>query len=227
MNLTPNFSLVPWQNIDTVLLDMDGTLLDLNYDNQIFGHLLPAAYAKLHDLSAESAQAQLHSHMMGLLGTMDFYRFDYWREFTGLDMVALHEQAADLICFLPGADTFLERLTRCKKRVLIATNADRQSFAIKDKALQLTTQVDEVISSHDYGVPKENDAFWPTLVEQTQLDPARTLFIDDTQRVLDAAKRFGIAQTLAVAYPDTRKPARQTQGHPSFDHYEQLLSGLI
>jgi putative hydrolase of the HAD superfamily len=46
MNLTPNFSLVPWQNIDTVLLDMDGTLLDLNYDNQIFGHLLPAAYAK-------------------------------------------------------------------------------------------------------------------------------------------------------------------------------------
>jgi putative hydrolase of the HAD superfamily len=118
-------------------------------------------------------------------------------------------------------------LTRCKKRVLIATNADRQSFAIKDKALQLTARVDEVISSHDYGVPKENDAFWPTLVEQTQLDPARTLFIDDTQRVLDAAKRFGIAQTLAVAYPDTRKPARQTQGHPSFDHYEQLLSGLI
>ena len=84
MNLTPKFSLVPWQNIDTVLLDMDGTLLDLNYDNQIFGHLLPAAYAKLHDLSAESAQAQLHSQMMRLLGTMDFYRFDYWREFTGL-----------------------------------------------------------------------------------------------------------------------------------------------
>jgi len=227
MNLTPKFSLVPWQNIDTVLLDMDGTLLDLNYDNQIFGHLLPAAYAKLHDLSAESAQAQLHSHMMRLLGTMDFYRFEYWREFTGLDMVALHEQAADLICFLPGADIFLERLTRCKKRVLIATNADRQSFAIKDKALQLAARVDEVISSHDYGVPKENDAFWPTLVEQTQLDPARTLFIDDTQRVLDAAKRFGIAQTLAVACPDTRKPARKTQGHPSFEHYEQLLSGLI
>ena len=227
MNLTPITSLVPWQHIDTVLLDMDGTILDLNYDNQIFGHLLPAAYAKQHDLSAESAQERLHSHMMRLLGTMDFYRFDYWREFTGLDMVALHEQAAGLICFLPGADTFLKQLARCSKRVLIATNADRQSFVIKDKALNLTARVDEVISSHDYGVPKENDAFWQTLVEHTQLDPARTLFIDDTQRVLDAAKRFGIAQTLAVAYPDTRKPARETQGHPSFDHYDQLLSGLI
>ena len=227
MNLTPITSLVPWQHIDTVLLDMDGTILDLNYDNKIFGHLLPAAYAKQDDISAESAQERFSSHMMRLLGTMDFYRFDYWREFTGLEMVALHEQAAGLICFLPCADTFLEQLARCSKRVLIATNADRQSFVIKDKALNLTARVDEVISSHDYGVPKENDAFWQTLVEHTQLDPARTLFIDDTQRVLDAAKRFGIAQTLAVAYPDTRKPARETQGHPSFDHYDQLLSGLI
>ena len=100
---------------------------------------------------------------------------------------------AELICFLPGADRFLEQLA-LQKRVLIATNADRQSLAIKEKALNLTAQVDEVISSHDYGVPKENDAFWHTLVDQTQLDPARTLFIDDTQRVLDAAKRFGIAK---------------------------------
>ena len=165
--------------------------------------------------------------MMRLLGTMDFYRFDYWQAFTGLDMVALHEQAAELICFLPGADTFLEQLTHCSKRVLIATNADRQSFDIKDKALSLTARVDQVISSHDYGVPKENDAFWHTLVERTRLDPARTLFIDDTQRVLDAAKRFGIAQTCAVSYPDTHKPAREPQGHPSCTHYDQLLSGLI
>ena len=149
MNLTPNTSLVPWQNIDTVLLDMDGTLLDLNYDNQIFGHLLPSVYAKQNSLSAESPREQLQSHMMQLLGTMDCYRFDYWREFTGLDMVALHEQAAELICFLPGADTFLEQLTRCQKRVLIATNADRQSLAIKEKALNLAARVDEVISSHD------------------------------------------------------------------------------
>lgn len=227
MNLKPNISLVPWQNIDTVLLDMDGTILDLNYDNRIFGHLLPAAFAKQNNLSVQSAQEQLHGHMMNLMGTMDFYRFDYWRDFTGLDMVDLHEQAAELICFLPGADRFLEQLARCKKRVLIATNADRQSLAIKEKALNLTARVDEVISSHDYGVPKENDAFWHTLVDRTQLDPARTLFIDDTQRVLDAAKRFGIAKTLAVAYPDTQRPARETEGHQSFDHYDQLLSGLL
>ena len=227
MNLKPNFSPVPWQSIDTVLLDMDGTILDLNYDNRIFGHLLPTAYAKQNNLSVHAAQDYLHSHMMNLLGTMDFYRLDYWRDFAGMDVVELHEQAAELICFLPSADTFLAQLTRCKKRVLIVTNADRQSFAIKDKALSLTARVDQVISSHDYGVPKENDTFWQILVERTLLDPARTLFIDDTQRVLDAAKRFGIAKTLAVAYPDTQRPARETKGHQSFHHYDQLLPGLL
>ena len=225
MNLKPNFSPVPWQSIDTVLLDMDGTILDLNYDNRIFGHLLPAAFAKQNNLSVQSAQQQLHGHMMNLMGTMDFYRFDYWRDFTGLDMVDLHEQAAELICFLPGADRFLEQLARCKKRVLIATNADRQSLAIKEKALNLTARVDEVISSHDYGVPKENDAFWHTLVERTLLDPARTLFIDDTQRVL-IAKQFGIAKpsNCLSGYPKT---ARETKGHQSFHHYDQLLPGLL
>ena len=57
-----------------------------------FGHLLPAAFAKPSNLSVQSAQQQLHGHMMNLMGTMDFYRFDYWRDFTGLDMVDLHEQ---------------------------------------------------------------------------------------------------------------------------------------
>ena len=39
MNVNRDHTLVPWDTIDTVLLDMDGTLLDLNYDNQFFAPL--------------------------------------------------------------------------------------------------------------------------------------------------------------------------------------------
>ena len=226
MSVGGDHTSVPWDAIDTVLLDMDGTLLDLNYDNQIFAHRLPAAFAKHHELTLEAASQQLGDHMAKVSGTMDFYRLNYWRDLTGLDILALHEQAANLICFLPGAAEFLGRLSEHGKRTLIVTNADRQSFAIKDRVLQLSPRVNQVISSHDLGIPKEENAFWVWLAGQYDLNPSTTLLVDDTARVLRAAETFGIAHTLAVAQPDQQRPPRDMPGRPSFGHYDQLIAEL-
>ncbi len=226
MNVSGDHTSVPWDAIDTVLLDMDGTLLDLNYDNQIFAHRLPAAFAKHHELTLEAASQQLGDHMAKVSGTMDFYRLNYWRDLTGLDILALHEQAANLICFLPGAAEFLGRLSEHGKRTLIVTNADRQSFAIKDRVLRLSPRVNQVVSSHDLGMPKEENAFWVWLAGQYDLNPSTTLLVDDTARVLRAAETFGIAHTLAVAQPDQQRPPRDMPGRPSFGHYDQLIAEL-
>ena len=226
MNVSGDHTSVPWDAIDTVLLDMDGTLLDLNYDNQIFAHRLPAAFAKHHELTLEAASQQLGDHMAKISGTMDFYRLNYWRDLTGLDILALHEQAANLICFLPGAAEFLGRLSEHGKRTLIVTNADRQSFAIKDRVLRLSPRVNQVVSSHDLGMPKEENAFWVWLAGQYDLNPSTTLLVDDTARVLRAAETFGIAHTLAVAQPDQQRPPRDMPGRPSFGHYDQLIAEL-
>ena len=226
MNVSRDHTSVPWDAIDTVLMDMDGTLLDLNYDNQIFAHRLPAAFAKHHGLTLEAASQKLGNHMSKVHGTMDFYRLNYWRDLTGLDILALHEQAANLICFLPGAEEFLRTLSEHGKRTLIVTNADRQSFAIKDRVLRLSPRVNQVISSHDLGIPKEENAFWVWLTEQHDLNPSTTLFVDDTARVLRAAEVFGIAHTLAVAQPDQQRPPREMTGRPSFGHYDQLIAEL-
>jgi putative hydrolase of the HAD superfamily len=226
MNVSGDHTSVPWDAIDTVLMDMDGTLLDLNYDNQIFAHRLPAAFAKHHGLTLEAASQQLGDHMAKVSGTMDFYRLNYWRDLTGIDILALHEQAANLVCFLPGAAEFLQTLSEHGKRTLIVTNADRQSFAIKDRVLRLSPRVNQVISSHDLGIPKEENAFWVWLTEQHDLNPSTTLFVDDTARVLRAAEIFGIAHTLAVAQPDQQRPPRDMPGRPSFGHYDQLIAEL-
>lgn len=218
--------MITWQSIDTVLLDMDGTLLDLKYDNQVWSQLLPQAYAERQGITAKRAGEQLLSHMREILGTMNFYRFDYWREFTGLDIVQLHQQATGLIEFLPDAQAFLKALTRANKGCVVITNADRQSLQVKEPVLQLESQVDRVISSHDYGAPKEEDAFWQALQQDLNFDPARTLFIDDTPRVLAAARKFGIRHLLAVARPDSQQGNRDTLGWPSFEHYRELLDHM-
>ncbi|NLD01354.1 MAG: haloacid dehalogenase, partial [Gammaproteobacteria bacterium] len=50
---------LPWAHIDTVLLDMDGTLLDLHFDNFFWLKYLPQCYAEKNNLSLAQADAYL------------------------------------------------------------------------------------------------------------------------------------------------------------------------
>ena len=50
-------SAVDWKAVDTVLLDMDGTLLDLRFDNWFWLTLVPSRYAAAHGISEADAQA--------------------------------------------------------------------------------------------------------------------------------------------------------------------------
>ena len=48
-----------WTAIDTVLLDMDGTLLDLRFDNWFWQEHVPSLWGRERGLSADQALAQL------------------------------------------------------------------------------------------------------------------------------------------------------------------------
>ena len=44
-----NSAYVPeWQHIDTVLFDLDGTLLDLAFDNHLWREIVPAEIGRAH-----------------------------------------------------------------------------------------------------------------------------------------------------------------------------------
>jgi putative hydrolase of the HAD superfamily len=215
-----------WDSIDTVFLDMDGTLLDLNYDNQVWSHIVPAALAEARQIPLEQARQFLGQQMTSLLGTMPFYSFDYWSEFTGLDITQLHQSATDYICYLPGAEDFLACLQTSSKQIFIATNADRQGFALKHEVTGLANYVQGVVSSHDFALPKERQEFWLALQRQHPFDPSRTLFLDDTPRVLEAAAKFGIRENWAILNPDSQKPSRERTNHPAVESCADLIAGL-
>src|SRR3546814_2406990 len=59
MNNRANAHLVNWQTADWVLLDMDGTVLDLAFDNYFWRELVPQRYALKHGLSLDAARAEL------------------------------------------------------------------------------------------------------------------------------------------------------------------------
>jgi len=211
-----------WQNIDTVLLDVDGTLLDLHYDNFVWDQLVPEAYANLKQLPLPDAKQQLMEQMRLVHGTIDFYSFDFWSEQTGLDITDLHQQESQRIGFRADAEAFLDWLAQSAHDAIVATNADHNSLRIKETAIALSERVDQIYSSQDFGSPKEDQEFWQQLQKQCDFDPQRTLFLDDTARVLDAAAEFGIAQVWHIRTPDSQRSPRPQSAHPSLNHFHEI-----
>jgi len=214
---------LPWNAIDTVLLDMDGTLLDLHFDNHFWLEHLPQRYAELHGISRQQADAELLPLFQQHAGQLSWYCTDFWSRELNLSVRELKREVAHLIALRPDADTFLAALRAAGKRVVLITNAHRDSLSLKLERIELAPYFDRLISSHDYGFPKEDQQFWQALQADFGFDPARSLFIDDSLPILRSARTFGVAHLLAVRQPDSRQPAKDSQEFAAVDDYRALL----
>jgi len=195
-----------WSRIDVVCLDMDGTVLDLHFDNLFWLELLPRRWGEARGLDYAAAMAQLRPRFEAKRGTLEWYCVDHWSEELGLDVPALKHELRAEICYLDGAAEFLDLLRATGKRVLLTTNAHPLSLQVKDAQTQLSRHFDELVTSHEFGVPKEHPEFWVELERRHQVPLARTLFVDDSVAVLEAARRAQVGWIYQVLQPDSTRP---------------------
>ncbi len=217
--------MVEWDAIDTVLLDMDGTLLDLHYDNQFWLHHLPGVYGAREGLSIEQARAAILDMTRARQGTLEFYCLDHWSDILQLDVAKLNTELVHLLQWRPNAEQFLKRLQLRGTRVVLVTNSHQHGLDFKLSKTGMAVHLDRVICAHDTGFAKEQAGFWSSLHELEPFDPARTLLIDDNINVLDAAARWGVRYLLAVAQPDSGRGPVDTAGYGAVEDFQQLLPG--
>jgi len=217
------FPELDWVSIDTVLLDMDGTLLDLRFDNWFWQEHVPMQFARARGMGEDEVHAYLGPKFRARRGTLDWYCIDYWSRELGLDIPALKRAARPQVDYLPGAREFLSRLERCGKRRVLVTNAHPETLANKNEQVGLTDYFDACYSTHGFGTPKEHAEFWPRFHAREPFRPERTLFVDDSLPVLDAARAFGIAWLRAVRLPDSGRPAQDTGAYASVDGVRELM----
>ena len=217
---------LPWHAIDTVLLDMDGTLLDLHFDNHFWMEHLPRRYAELHGVSQAMAEMELHPLFERNAGQLQWYCLDFWSAELNIPVRELKLETAHLIALRPDADTFLAALKQAGKRVILITNAHRDSLSLKLERIELAPYFERLISSHDYGFAKESPQFWDALQADIDFDPARSLFIDDTLPILRSAGAFGVGHLLAVKEPDSKKGPKDTGEFAAVGDYRDLIVGL-
>ncbi len=215
--------LIDWTEIDVVLLDMDGTLLDLHFDNYFWREYVPLRYAQEKQLSLKEAKQELLHRYQQIEGKLQWYCVDHWSRELGLDIVLLKQEVRHLIQVHPHVLDFLAMLRQLGKQLVLVTNAHQQSMKLKLEKTRLHGCLDEVISAHDLGLPKEDHAFWAQLQTRYTFDPQRTLFIDDSLPMLDSAKNYGIQHLLQVLHPDSKQPPQLPQGYLAVHNFSELL----
>jgi len=218
--------MLDWSQIDTVLLDMDGTLLDLHFDNHFWLEFVPARYAARNGLSLDQSTQECMRRYQACAGTLEWYCVDHWTHELGLDIALLKEEVDHLIAVLPHVTDFLDLLGDAGKRRVLVTNAHQKSLALKMERTRLHHRLDSLVSSHEIGLAKENPDFWPSLREREPFDPERTLFVDDSLSVLRAAQGYGVRWLLAMTQPDRQQAVREVEEFPAIREFEELLPGL-
>jgi 5'-nucleotidase len=213
-----------WNEIDTVLLDMDGTLLDLRFDNFFWLEVVPERFAARHSLSIEDAQVVLAPRFAAKQGTLDWYCTDFWSRELDLNIAELKHELRSTVRFLPGAEQFLRALKASKLRSILVTNAHHDALRIKAQQTGLLNYLDAAVSSHQYGVPKEHPELWLKIQADLDFDPDRTLFVDDSVAVLRAARQHGIRHIIAIAHPDSTLARREIAEFASVNAIVELLN---
>jgi len=215
-----------WPSINTVLLDMDGTLLDLNFDNHFWQEFVPLRFAALHKLSLEESKQQLAPRFKAMEGRLEWYCLDFWSTELQLNIAGLKQELAGLIAVHPHVTEFLINVRSSGRHMLLVTNAHRDSLNLKMEKTCLNQFFDAIISSHDFGMAKEQQGFWQALQDQHIFEKHSTLLVDDSLAVLRSAQAFGIAHLVSISKPDSQAPIRNITEFPAVEDFRMLMQGL-
>lgn len=215
--------MIDWNEIDTILLDMDGTLLDLHFDNYFWQELLPVKWGELNGLDAQAAKEHLLPHFRRMEGTLSWYCVEYWSDYLEMDILSLNSEIEHLIRARPDTVEFLDYLSGLDKSAAIVTNAHHSLIDLKLRYTGIGNYFEHVFCAHYLGFPKEDPGFWSALHARFPFHPERTLLIDDNVTVLRSAADYGIRRLISIAQPDSNAPPRDIRDFPALNTFRQLF----
>jgi 5'-nucleotidase len=214
---------IPLKDINFVLLDMDGTLLDKYFDDFFWEHLVPEKYAEKHNITFGKAKEELMGKYKVHEGTLNWTDLDFWSKELHIDIPALKEQIRHLIEVHPHVIDFLKMMKIHKKKIFLLTNAHYKSIELKFNKTQIGKYFDSVLSSFDVGYPKESLVFWEKAEKRLGFDKDKSLFIDDTEEILHTADKYGIKYILYKARSNSKTKPKASDAFLHIVDFDELL----
>ena len=217
---------INWNEIDTVLLDMDGTLLDRHFDDHFWLEHVPKRYSAERDIPLEEAKELLYGFFRSQENTLNWTDLDYWSDRLGLDIPLLKMEVDHMIAVHPFVVEFLLFLKQHGKGIYLVTNAHSKTLALKMRKTRLGPYFDGIVSAHDLGLPKEEPEFWGRLKGRIPYDPGRTLLGEDSETNLTTAASYGIEYLVYVSRFSSNVVPIASKRFSSIHYFNQLIPNV-
>lgn len=223
MEWSPALTQSQWDELEAILLDMDGTLLDLAFDNDFWLRQVPRLYADKLEVDLETAQKQLFDLYHDYKGTLEWYCTDFWSEQLGIDIIKHKYDLAHNVAIRPGTIEFLNKAKAHNKRLVLVTNAHPDTLAVKMDRVLIAKYFDDIYSSHQFSRPKESPDFWVRLQQEINLPLDKCLFVDDSEDILTVAQQSGVKLVLSVSQPDMSLPVKGDLKFPCINQLNEII----
>ena len=212
-----------WDSIDTVLLDMDGTLLDRHFDDHFWLEYLPERWGEREGVGLDAAKEHLHSLYRSQECTLNWTDLDYWSEQLDIDIPQMKLEIEHLIAVHPGVEQFLDFCCLRGKRLCLVTNAHDKTVEIKMGKTMIADRFDRIITAHQVGLPKEDRQFWQELQRFVEYNPATTMLGEDSETNLRTAAEYGIRHLFYVSHYSSRCTPVSSAQFTTIDYFTRLL----
>lgn len=215
--------IIDWNDIDTVLLDMDGTILDRHFDDHFWLEHVPQRWAERNHTTIEYAKEHLYSLFHSQENTLNWTDLDYWSDRLKLDIPVLKQEIEHLIAVHPYVTEFLLFLKHTGKKIWLVTNAHSKTLDLKMKRTRIGPYFDGIISAHQVGLPKEDERFWGKLQDFISYDPERTMLGEDSETNLATAKSFSIRYLVYISRYSSKIKPRRSEHFLTTDYFNRLI----
>lgn len=188
-----------FKDIECLLIDMDGVILDNAYDNDFWQNQIPEVIADSKGIAFDAAKRLAIQIFNYKKNTKDWYDVDYWSNMLDIDIEAQKrsEKSFSRISLYDGVIDTLSILKNKTKMILI-TNAHRKTLNIKLEKYNLTPYFDEMVCAHELNYVKEDIQLWYMLRSKYRLDYEKTLLVEDTINNINVGLSAGISGAIYV-----------------------------
>ena len=190
--------MVKLNSTTAILSDLDGVILDLNYDMKFWQSWLPEHVANQTNQSIEETQAEIQAEINKQRGTLNFYNLNYWDDFLNVDCMQIIKEKEEKCSYLEGSHEALQRLSALKNPKHILTNGDPRVQEYKAQSQDFWRFFDSIFYSMRAGYPKEQKEFWALARHNLNLCFEDAMFIDDGYNVVTAAVKAGLKKVIWI-----------------------------
>jgi len=190
--------MVKLHSTTAILLDLDGVILNLEYDIKFWESWLPDHVANQSNRTLEEIKAEMQAEIDIQRGTLNFYDLNYWDDLLNVDCMKIIKEQEEKCSYLEGSYEALQRLSTLKNPMYILTNGDPRAQEYKAETQNFLEFFDSIFYSMHAGYSKEEKEFWALARHNLNLNFEDAIFIDDDFKVITAAAKAGIKQVIWI-----------------------------